>query len=75
MQKTIFIDENAKTWLNVMEALKATKPLPEELNGKAEEFMKCINDYVYGDFYDNFKNYEIEDISVQEIVTYSKEEF
>ena len=30
---------------------------------------------MYGDFYDQFKKYEIDDIEHQEIVTYSKSKF
>ena len=72
MQRSIFIDENAKIWLSMLETLKEMKPLPEELNGKVDDLIKCINDYVYGDFYDYFKDYDIDDITYQEIVTYSK---
>ena len=31
MQRGIFIDNNAKTWLSMLETLKEMKPLPEEL--------------------------------------------
>lgn len=72
MQRGIFIDNNAKTWLSMLETLKEMKPLPEELNGKVDDLIKSINDYVYGDFYDYFKDYDIDDIEYQEIVTYSK---
>lgn len=72
MQRSIFIDENAKIWLSMLETLKEMKPLPEELNGKVDDLIKSINDYVYGDFYDYFKDYDIDDITYQEIVTYSK---
>ena len=71
MQRGIFIDNNAKTWLSMLETLKEMKPLPEELNGKVDDLIKSINDYVYGDFYDYFKDYDIDDITYQEIVTYS----
>lgn len=72
MQRGIFIDNNAKTWLSMLETLKEMKPLPEELNGKVDDLIKSINDYIYGDFYDYFKDYDIDDIEYQEIVTYSK---
>ena len=72
MQRSIFIDENAKIWLSMLETLKEMKPLPEELNGKVDDLIKSKNDYVYGDFYDYFKDYDIDDITYQEIVTYSK---
>lgn len=75
MQRSIFIDENAKLWLSVMEALKVTKPLPKELNEKVDDLIKSMNDYVYSDFYDYFKDYDIDDITYQEIVTYSKTKF
>lgn len=75
MQRSIFIDENAKLWLSMLETLKEMKPLPEELNGKVDDLIKSINDYVYGDFYDYFKDYDIDDITYQEIVTYSKTKF
>lgn len=72
MQRGIFIDNNAKTWLSLLEALKDMKPLPEELTEKVNDLIMSINDYVYGDFYDYFKDYDIDDIIYQEIVTYSK---
>lgn len=49
--------------------------LPEKVDEKAVEFAKYLSDYMYGDFYDQFKEYEIDDIEHQEIVTYSKSKF
>lgn len=49
--------------------------LPEEVDEKAVEFANFLSDYMYGDFYDQFKEYEIEDIEHQEIVTYSMSKF
>ena len=63
MQRGIFIDNNAKTWLSLLEALKDMKPLPEELTEKVNDLIMSINDYVYGDFYDYFKEYNIDDIT------------
>ena len=37
MQRGIFIDNNAKTWLSLLEALKDMKPLPEELTEKVKQ--------------------------------------
>lgn len=42
---------------------------------KVVEFAKYLSDYMCGDFYDQFKEYEIDDIEHQEIVTYSKIKF
>ena len=60
MQRGIFIDNNAKAWLSLLEALKDMKPLPEELTEKVNDLIMSINDYVYGDFYDYFKDYDID---------------
>ena len=49
--------------------------LPEKVDEKAVEFAKYLSDYMYGDFYVQFKEYEIDDIEHQEIVTYSKSKF
>ena len=49
--------------------------LPEEVDEKAVEFANFLSDYMYGDFYDQFKEYEIEDIEHQEIVTHSMSKF
>lgn len=75
MKKSIFYDDRVKSLLDVLELYHAMQYLPEEVDEKAEEFAKYLSEYMYGDFYDQFKEYEIDDIEYQEIVTYSKSKF
>ena len=75
MKKSIFYDDHVKSLLDVLELYHAMKYLPEELDEKAVEFAKYLSNYMYGDFYDQFKKYEIDDIEHQEIVTYSISKF
>ena len=72
MKKSIFYDDHIKSLLDVLELYHAMQYLPEKVDEKAVEFAKYLSDYMYGDFYVQFKEYEIEDIEHQEIVTYSK---
>ena len=75
MKKSIFYDDHIKSLLDVLELYHAMQYLPEKVDEKAVEFAKYLSDDMYGDFYDQFKKYEIEDIEHQEIVTYSKSKF
>lgn len=75
MKKSIFYDDHVKSLLNVLELYHAMQCLPKEVDEKAVEFAKYLSEYMYGDFYDQFKEYEIDDIEHQEIVTYSKSKF
>lgn len=75
MKKSIFYDDHVKSLLDVLELYHAMQCLPKEVDEKAVEFAKYLSDYMYGDFYDQFKEYEIDDIEHQEIVTYSKPKF
>lgn len=75
MKKSIFYDDHVKSLLDVLELYHAMQCLPKEVDEKAVEFAKYLSDYMYGDFYDQFKEYEIDDIEHQEIVTYSKSKF
>lgn len=75
MKKSIFYDDHIKSLLEVLELYHAMQYLPEKVDEKAVEFAKYLRDYMYGDFYDQFKEYEIDDIEHQEIVTYSKSKF
>lgn len=75
MKKSIFYDDHVKSLLDVLELYRAMQYLPKEIDEKAVEFAKYLSDYMYGDFYDQFKEYEIDDIEYQEIVTYSKSKF
>ena len=75
MKKSIFYDDHVKSLLDVLELYHAMQYLLEEVDEKAVEFAKYLSNYMYGDFYDQFKEYEIEDIEHQEIVTYSKSIF
>lgn len=75
MKKSIFYDDHVKSLLDVLELYHAMQCLPKEVDEKAVEFAKYLSNYMYGDFYDQFKEYEIDDIEHQEIVTYSKSKF
>lgn len=75
MKKSIFYDDHVKSLLDVLELYHAMQYLLEEVDEKAVEFAKYLSDYMYGDFYDQFKKYEIDDIEHQEIVTYSISKF
>lgn len=75
MKKSIFYDDHVKSLLDVLELYHAMQYLSEEVDEKAVEFANFLSDYMYGDFYDQFKEYEIEDIEHQEIVTYSMSKF
>lgn len=75
MKKSIFYDDHIKSLLDVLELYHAMQYLPEKVDEKAVEFAKYLSEYMYGDFYDQFKEYEIEDIEHQEIVTHSMSKF
>lgn len=75
MKKSIFYDDHVKSLLDVLELYHAMQYLLEEVDEKAVEFAKYLSNYMYGDFYDQFKKYEIDDIEHQEIVTYSISKF
>lgn len=75
MKKSIFYDDHVKSLLDVLELYHAMQYLLEKVDEKAVEFAKYLSEYMYGDFYDQFKEYEIDDIEHQEIVTYSKSKF
>lgn len=75
MKKSIFYDDHVKSLLDVLELYHVMQYLPEKVDEKAVEFAKYLSEYMYGDFYDQFKEYEIEDIEHQEIVTYSMSKF
>lgn len=75
MKKSMFYDDHIKSLLDVLEPYHTMQYLPEKVDEKAVEFAKYLRDYMYGDFYDQFKEYEIDDIEHQEIVTYSKSKF
>lgn len=75
MKKSIFYDDHVKSLLDVLELYHAMQYLPEVVDEKAVEFAKYLSNYMYGDFYDQFKKYEIDDIEHQEIVTYSISKF
>lgn len=75
MKKSIFYDDYIKSLLDVLELYHVMQYLPEKVDEKAVEFAKYLSEYMYGDFYDQFKEYEIEDIEHQEIVTYSMSKF
>ena len=51
MKKQIEYNEQVKTLLLTVEALKNVGGLPEEVAEKAEEFCDYLTDYIYGDFF------------------------
>lgn len=51
MKKQIEYNEQVKTLLLTVEALKNAGGLPEEVSKKAEEFCDYLTDYIYGDFF------------------------
>lgn len=75
MKKSIFYDDHVKSLLDVLGLYHAMQYLPEEVDEKTVEFAKYLSEYTYGDFYDQFKEYEIDVIEHQEIVTYAKSKF
>ena len=50
MKKQIVYNEQVKTLLLTVEALKNAGGLPEEVSEKADEFCNYLTDYIYGDF-------------------------
>ena len=75
MKKSIFYDDHVQSLFDGLELYHAMQYLPEKVDEKAVEFAKYLSEYMYADFYDQFKEYEIEDIEHQEIVTYSMSKF
>lgn len=69
MKKQIEYNEQVKTLLLTVEALKNTGGLPEEVSEKANEFCDYLTDYIYGDF---FYSYNIDDSKCIEEITYSE---
>lgn len=69
MKKQIEYNEQVKTLLLTVEALKNAGGLPEEISEKADEFCDYLTDYIYGDF---FYSYNIDDSKCIEEITYSK---
>ena len=51
MKKQIEYNEQVKTLLLTVEALKNAGGLPEEVSEKADEFCDYLTDYIYGDFF------------------------
>lgn len=51
MKKQIEYNEQVKTLLLTLEALKNAGGLPEEVSEKADEFCDYLTDYIYGDFF------------------------
>ena len=69
MKNQIEYNEQVKTLLLTVEALKNAGGLPEEVAEKAEEFCEYLTDYIYGDF---FYSYNIDDSKCIEEITYSE---
>lgn len=55
MKKQIEYNEQVKTLLSTVEALKNVGGLPEEVAEKAEEFCDYLTDYIYGDFFNTIQ--------------------
>ena len=55
MKKQIEYNEQVKTLLLTVEALKNAGGLPEEVAEKAEEFCDYLTDYIYGDFFNTIQ--------------------
>lgn len=68
MKKQIVYNEQVKTLLLTVEALKNAGGLPEEIAKKADEFCDYLTD-IYGDF---FNSYNIDDSKCIEKITYSE---
>lgn len=69
MKKRIVYNEQVKTLMLTVEAIRGYGGLPEEVAKKADEFCLYLNDYIYGDF---FAPYTIDDQVCVEEITYSE---
>ena len=69
MKKQIVYNEQVKTLLLTVEAIRGFGGLPEEVAEKTYEFCTYLNDYIYGDF---FEPYNIDDSKCIEEITYSE---
>ena len=69
MKKRIVYNEQVKTLMLTVEAIRSYWGLPEEVAKKADEFCMYLNDYIYGDF---FALYNIDDQVYVEEITYSE---
>lgn len=69
MKKRIVCNEQVKTLMLTVEAIKSYGGLSEEVAKKANEFCMYLNDYIYGDF---FAPYNIDDQVCVEEITYSE---
>ena len=74
MKKVLEYNVHVKTLAEVVFTLKEMNPLPEEVKEKTNEFIKYLEDYIYGDFYNDLENYSVDEIIHQEVVTYSNKE-
>ena len=69
MKKRIVYNEQVKTLMLTVEAIRGCRGLPEEVSKKADEFCMYLNNYIYGDF---FAPYTIDDQVCVEEITYSE---
>lgn len=65
MKKRIVYNEQVKTLMLTVEAIRGYGGLPEEVAEKADEFCMYLNNYIYGNF---FASYNIDDqVCVEEM--------
>ena len=69
MKKRIVYNEQVKTLMLTVEAIRSYGGLPEEVAEKVNEFCAYLNNYIYGDF---FALYNIDDQVCVEEITYSE---
>lgn len=69
MKIRIVYNEQVKTLMLTVEAIRGYGGLSEEVAEKANEFSAYLNNYIYGDF---FAPYNIDDKVCVEEITYSE---
>ena len=73
MKKCIVYNEQVKTLMLTVEAIRGYGGLPEEVAEKADEFCMYLNNYIYGNFFASYNaSYNIDDQVCVEEITYSE---
>ena len=73
MKKRIVYNEQVKTLMLTVEAIRGYGGLPEEVAEKADEFCMYLNNYIYGNFFASYNaSYNIDDQVCVEEITYSE---
>ena len=75
MKKQIEYNEQGKTLLLTVEALKNAGGLPEEVAEKGEEFCEYLTDYIYGDFFYSYNPYLLHIIYLILLYDFTQKEF